>query len=65
MERKYRNGRRLSPIAAMARAMRGEYVFLFGRPCNPGWIVSMQVNTVKMIAERGGIRAAIKNEVAK
>lgn len=60
--RKYRPGRKLSMVALVNRLLRGEYVFLRDKPMHPGFMLSMQLNTLSWRCRIGHIRAAINNE---
>ncbi len=57
--RKYAPGSPINTIARLSRELEdGRYVYLFDRPCHPGWIASMRYNTVMGFIRRGSFRVA-------
>jgi hypothetical protein len=62
VSRKYRKGRKLT-MRGLTAALNGRrYVFLGDRPVHPGWMGSMQFNTLNWKCKAGRVRAAINNE---
>jgi hypothetical protein len=56
----FRKGRKLTMRGLTDALMRREYVFLHNRPNHPGFIISMQFNTLAMLVRAGRIRKAIR-----
>lgn len=58
----YEPGDVLTLPAAVQEIVEGRYVFLLDRPCNPGWLGSMKLYTLKDLADRDKLREAKPTE---
>ena len=65
MKRKFRPGKPIRSIGDLTRRLqRGDWVYMFGRPKHPGWILSMQFNSILYMLNSGFLYAAIRNKEA-
>jgi len=59
--RKYLRGERLDTLEAAKIVLNGQYVFLYDRPCHPGFLRSVRVDTLDWFCRTNRLFAAILN----
>lgn len=60
-QRLYRPGRKIKTMSLLSRELLAHrYVWYFGRPCHPSWLLSMQFRCLSYMVSKGAFRLALK-----
>lgn len=60
-QRIYRAGRQIKTMDRLSRELlAGNYLWFFGRPCHPSWLMSMQFRTLHSLIRHKALRTAVR-----
>lgn len=60
---KFRPGRTIRTLTdAVRRIDKGEWIYFNHKPQHPGWMLSVQLQTIRASVQRGFLRQAIRNK---